>query len=44
MEQVYMIKGHLVHANNIKDNSIDKDDPWLGFLAAKAFTIFIKMG
>ena len=39
LERIHQVLGNLVRTCNITQTYIDEDDPWLGILAAAAFSI-----
>ena len=40
MERIHQVLGNLVRAFNIKETYVDKNDPWLGILAAEALATY----
>ena len=40
LKRIHQVIGNLVRTYNIKETYVDKDDPWLGILAASEFASF----
>ena len=39
LERIHQVLGNLVRTSNIQQTYVDKNDPWMGILAAAAFAI-----